>query len=355
MKKILQILLLPLSWLYGFILFCRNICYDNGIFSSKKFDTIIIAVGNLAVGGVGKTPHVAYLVELLKHNYKIAILSRGYKRKSKGFRLASVDATVEDIGDEPLQYAKKYADVTVAVDEKRVNGINELKKLNPALQVVLLDDAFQHRAVKPHINILITEYSNLYVNDCLLPSGRLREYSSASKRADIVIVSKCPPVLSPIDKRRITEELNLKTNQTVFFSYLIYKVVLPFTDVAKKMQFEASVSSVLLITGIANPTPLYYKLKNTYKAIEHISFPDHHNFTINDINTIKNKFNAIIGNNKLIITTEKDLMRLYLPQIKTEIINLPIYYIPISIEFHDEDATNFNTKILNYVKENTRN
>jgi tetraacyldisaccharide 4'-kinase len=326
-----------------------------GFLSSTKFKTTVISVGNLAVGGVGKTPHIAYLIELLHSTYNIATLSRGYKRQTKGFYLATVNSTAEEIGDEPLQYAKRYKDILVAVDEKRVNGINQLNKLNHELQVVLLDDAFQHRAVQPHINILITEYGNLYVNDCLLPSGRLREYESASKRADIIVVSKCPPVLSPIDRRRVIEELNIKHNQDLFFSYIIYKDIVPHTEIAKNQPLDIDVASVLLITGIANPSPLYYKLKNNCKTIEHISFNDHHNFTLNDIEMIKGKFNALIGNNKLIITTEKDLMRLSLPKIKTEIETLPVYYIPIDIDFHGEDKNKFDSKILNYVKENTRN
>lgn len=347
--------MLPIAWLYGLVLFIRNKCYDIGLVSSKKFNVIVISVGNLAVGGVGKTPLVAYLTELLQPIYKTAILSRGYKRKTTGFKLATNASTAEEIGDEPLQYAKKFKTLIVAVDEKRVNGINQLNKLHNDLKVILLDDAFQHRAVKPTINILVTEYSNLYVHDCLLPSGRLREYASASKRADVVVVSKCPTVLSPIDRRRVSEELNLKQHQQLFFSYLIYKDIVPFTKTAENQQFEVSTTSVLLVTGIANPTPLYYKLKNTYKTIEHIAFNDHHNFTKNDIATIKNKFNEIIGNNKLIITTEKDIMRLSLPQIKNEMEQLPIYYIPIAVDFHNEDKNIFDTKILNYVKENTRN
>lgn len=326
-----------------------------GILSSTQSNTIVVSVGNLAVGGVGKTPHVAYLIELLQTNYKIATLSRGYKRKTKGFYLANANSTAEEIGDEPLLYAKKYNNIMVAVDEKRVNGIIQLNKLNPELQVILLDDAFQHRAVQPQINILVTEYGNLYTNDCLLPSGRLREYASASKRANIIIVSKCPPVLSPIDRRRVSEELNINHNQHLFFSYLIYKDIIPHTETAKNRQVDVNSASVLLITGIANPSPLYYKLKNNCKTIEHLLFNDHHNFTINDIEVIKSKFDALIGNNKLIITTEKDLMRLSLPKIKTEIETLPVYYIPIDIDFHGEDKNKFDTKILNYVKENTRN
>jgi len=354
LKKLLQILLLPFSLLYGVVIYLRNKCYDWGVFSSVEFKTTIISVGNLAIGGVGKTPHVAYLIELLQPNYKVATLSRGYKRVTSGFILSDENSTAEDIGDEPLLYKNRFNTMPVAVDEKRVNGVQELTKTYPNLDVILLDDAYQHRAIKPHINILITEFGNLYTTDYLLPSGRLREGVCGNNRADIIIVSKCPTILSPIDKKRVLNELASKKNKPIYFSYIKYKNIIPYSALAKEFQPDFN-SSILLLTGIANPLPLYYELKNSYKFVQHISFNDHHTFTDEDISKIKTVFNKIIGNNKLIITTEKDIMRLSLPKINEQIKELPVYYIPIEIDFHGEDKQEFDNKILNYVKENRRN
>lgn len=354
MKKILQILLFPFSLLYGIVIYLRNKCYDSGLLSSSAFDITVISVGNLAIGGVGKTPHVAYLIELLQPNFKVATLSRGYKRVTSGFILSNENSSAEDIGDEPLLYKKRFNKTPVAVDEKRVNGVKQLIKIHPELDVVLLDDAFQHRAIKPHINILVTEFGNLYTTDYLLPSGKLREGVWGSKRADIIIVSKCPTILSPIDRKRIIHELAPKKNQPIYFSYIKYKKIIPYNVLAKELQPDFN-SSILLLTGIANPTPLYYELKNSYKFVQHISFNDHHVFTDEDISKIKTVFNEIIGNNKLIITTEKDIMRLSLPKINNQIKELPIYYIPIEIDFHGEDKQEFDNKILNYVTKNRRN
>ncbi len=208
MKKIINILLFPLSLLYGSIIFFRNRLYDWGILKSKEFNFPVISVGNLAMGGVGKTPHVEYLVNLLKNDFIVATLSRGYNRTTSGFCLATNNSTSIDLGDEPLQFKSKFNDIIVAVDENRVHGIAKLKEIHPEINIVLLDDAYQHRAVSPGINILVTDFSNLYINDTIVPSGRLREWAFGSKRADIIIVSKTSNILSPIDKRRIKESLN---------------------------------------------------------------------------------------------------------------------------------------------------
>ncbi|MGE0560942.1 MAG: tetraacyldisaccharide 4'-kinase [Flavobacteriales bacterium] len=353
MNKILSILLYPFSLLYGLVTYFRNKLYDIGVFKSYEFRTPVISVGNLNVGGVGKTPHVEYLVRLL-YKYNIATLSRGYNRKTKGFFKADDNSTVLDIGDEPLQYKSKFKKIIVVVDENRVRGIKKIKESSPDIDVIILDDAYQHRAVKPGINILVTDYSKLYINDLVLPSGRLREWIIGSNRADIIVVSKTPSILSPIDIRRIKDELHPKPYQEIFFSYTEYGNLIPFTKEAESVSIEnEKSSSVLLITGIAKPLPLYYHIRDNYNFVEHLKFPDHHNFDTNDISSIKTSFNNLFGNNKLIITTEKDIMRLSLPEIKNQLNELPIFYLPIEICFHGNGKNEFDDKILKYVRANT--
>ena len=356
MKKLFYILLFPFSFLYGLILYIRNKFYDWNVFRSTEFNFPIIIVGNLNLGGVGKTPHVEYLVHLLSNNFKPATLSRGYKRKTAGFILSNQESTVNDIGDEPLQYKQKFNSIPVAVDEKRVRGIQLLKENHPELNVILLDDAFQHRAVKPGINILVTDFHNLYINDTVIPSGRLREWACGSDRANIIIVSKSPNILSPIDKERIKESLNPKPHQEIYFSYIAYGELIPFTSSAKKLNLSPKInSSVLLITGIANPTPLFNELDNMYNHVEHIQYSDHHQFNKGDTLEIKTAFENLLGNNKIIITTEKDIMRLSLLEILNELEGIPIFYIPIEVCFHGNDKEEFDTQILKYVTANSRN
>lgn len=352
MFRILSILLYPFSILYGTITYIRNKFFDWQLLRSVEFNFPVIVVGNLNTGGVGKTPHVEYLIKLLS-NYKIAALSRGYKRKTKGFVIATPESDVNELGDEPLQFYRKFKDLTVCVDENRVNGIQQIKKLDKENEIIILDDAYQHRSVKPGINILITDYSKMYINDLVLPSGRLREWGIGSKRADIIIVSKTPPVLSPIDIRRIKSNLNPEAYQEIFFTYTKYGNLTPFIN---KNNIEVnSKCSILLVTGIAKPSDLYYKVKHEYKNIEHLTFSDHHNFTNENINSVKDKFNNLYGSNKIIITTEKDIMRLSLPTIKEQLEDLPIFYIPIEICFHGNGGEEFDDKILKYVEANRAN
>lgn len=349
-------MLYPVSLLYGCILYLRNKLYDWNVFKSKEFDFPIISVGNLTLGGVGKTPHVEYLVRLLENDFNVATLSRGYKRSTTGFYLSDKNSTVSDIGDEPLQYKLKFENIQVAVDEKRVNGIKKIKEIHPETNIVLLDDAYQHRAVNPGVNILVTDYNRLYINDNVIPSGKLREWACGSSRADIIIVSKTSSVLSPIEKRRVKEKLKPNPNQEIYFSYIKYGEITPFTNAAKNLINSIEKKySVLLITGIAKAGPLFYKLNNEYNSINHIKFSDHHNFTNTDVINIKEKFKNLYGNNKIIITTEKDIMRLSLPKILKQLQNIPIFYIPIEICFHGNDKEEFNQQILKYVTANSRN
>ena len=350
--KIINIILFPFSLTYGFILYIRNKFYDWNIFKSTTFNFPVIAIGNLSLGGTGKSPHIEYLVRLLQNEFKVATLSRGYKRASAGFYLAQDDSTVSDIGDEPLQYKLKFKNIPVAVDEKRVNGIEQLKIIYPDTNVILLDDAYQHRSVKPGLNILITDSSKLYINDNVIPSGRLREWACGSNRADIIVVSKTKSDLSAIEKNDIREILKLKPHQKIYFSYIKYGELTPYTIAAKNLDI-LDVGSVLLLTGIAKADPLLQKLKTEYKSVGHLKFPDHHDYKAADIAKIKNRYNSLPAK-KIIITTEKDIMRLSLPEILTHIQDTPIFYIPIEICFHGNDKVEFDTQVLKYVEENSK-
>ncbi|MCO6498992.1 MAG: tetraacyldisaccharide 4'-kinase [Vicingus serpentipes] len=353
MKKLSHSLLLPFSLVYGTILCLRNKLYDIGIIHTTAFDFPVIVVGNLNLGGVGKTPHVEYLIRLLKNNFKVATLSRGYKRKTIGFLLSDSNSTANDIGDEPLQYKKKFNTIPVAVDEKRARGIQLLKEKHPELNIIILDDAYQHRAVKAGINILITDYNNLYVNDLVLPAGRLREWQSGSNRADIIIVSKSPSNLSLAERTKTIKSLNPKPHQSVYFSYLKYGPFSAGNTIAKELNTPLNNNtSILLITGIANPQPLLIYLKTHFKTIQHIPYKDHHEFIQNDITHIKNEFRQLNGN-KIIVTTEKDLMRLSLPQILIAFEGIPLFYLPIEVDFHGDDKENFDKQIMQYVTKKT--
>ena len=315
-------------------------------------------MGNLSVGGTGKTPHIEYLILLLKKEFYIATISRGYGRKTQGFVLSDTQSTAKDIGDEPLQFKKKFSGLRVAVDGNRVRGIKNLLKEFPSLQTILLDDAFQHRAVKPGLNIILTDFSKLYLNDNIMPSGSLREFKSGIQRADIIIVTKCPEILLPIERKRLLTEINPKPHQHVYFSFIKYGDFIPVigegtNPLAKEYYFERNFSMALL-TGIANTKPLEYYLKDKIKNIIPIKYNDHHHFTKADIGNIQKIFNNIVTANKIILTTEKDAMRLKNPEYAEAIKNLPLFYIPIEIEFHNKDKEAFNEKILHYVRANQK-
>lgn len=355
MKLIYQILLSPFALIYGVIVFVRNKLYDIGILKSFTFKhPILIGIGNLSTGGTGKTPHVEYVVNQLSKNYVCGTLSRGYKRKTTGFLLANEKHSATDIGDEPLQYYNKYDHVAVA--EKRAEGIRRFVSKRPTLEVIVLDDVFQHRAIQPHLNILITDYSKLFIDDFLLPAGRLREWRCGKKRADYIIVSKCPKEISTEEMNHIEKRLDPTTQQKVFFSSIEYASLQPFTAKAEELLTQVnSKSKALLITGIANPTPLLTKLEDDFETVHHLKYNDHHSFSQNDLVDIRNAFKDLPGDNKIIISTEKDIMRLSLPVLKKEIDNLPLYFIPIEVEVKERDNGLLNQELLNYVRENKRN
>lgn len=342
----------PFALLYGVILFFRNKFYDWGILKSHEFDFPVISVGNLSMGGTGKTPHIESLISLLKKDYQIAVVSRGYKRKTKGFRLADENSDFRDIGDEPLQIHRKFEDVLVAVDEKRNRGINKVMEIAPETDLVLLDDAFQHRAVKPGLSILLTDFHNLYPDDYLFPAGTLREFRRGARRADIIVVSKTAKVLSPITVRRIIGLINPRPHQQVYFSYISYGNLKPLSG-SEIIAPTGKINSVLLFAGIANIYPLKEYVLLMTNHLDTLKFNDHHEYSLKDYKKIRAAFDNIFTKNKIIITTEKDAMRIAVPKIPDELAGLPIFYIPITAKMHKEFRTDFNNQIKTYVRENS--
>ena len=358
--------LLPLSWFYGLAVGFRNTLFEMGILKSRAFSVPVISVGNITVGGTGKTPHVEYLIELLQGQSKVAVLSRGYKRKSRGFVMADDSTTVFDIGDEPFQMKQKYPKVMVAVDKNRVHGIEELTAREKNIDVVLLDDAFQHRYVKPGINILLVDYHRLIIYDTLLPAGRLREPLKGKNRAEIVIVTKCPKDLKPMEYRVITKAMDLFPYQQLYFTTLEYGELKPVFDTSaspspldQKTLAGQGLSvlksyNVLLLTGIASPRQMVEDLKPQVKELTPLSFADHHNFSEKDVDLINGTFSAM-PSPKCIVTTEKDATRLKgLPNLSQDV-KAHIYSLPVHIKFMLEQGDKFNDNILGYVRKNSRN
>ncbi|MDO9261797.1 MAG: tetraacyldisaccharide 4'-kinase [Flavobacteriaceae bacterium] len=338
--KTLRKLLFPLSVFYGFITWIRNKCFDYGILKSHIFEIPIISVGNIRVGGTGKTPQIEYLINLLKSHKKVAVLSRGYGRKTTGFLMAKNGLTAVDLGDEPFQYFKNFPEIIVAVDEKRVNGIKQLLQLSHPPEVILLDDAFQHRSVKPGLSILLTSFDDLYADDFLMPMGNLRELRSGSGRADIIIITKSPENISDKLQNKIKINLKLKSNQQLYFSAISYHEVLngscKLLTINDLKKYE-----VLLITGISNPLPLTEFLSAHEIKFNHLKYKDHHHFNEKDILQIKHEFDNIASENKIILTTEKDYVRIF-----ADLENC--YFISIETIILNKKA-DFNQKILNYV------
>ena len=342
----MRILLLPISLLYHIVLTIRHKLYDWHILKTTRFENPMICVGNLSLGGTGKTPHTEYLVNLLKDNYRVAALSRGYGRKTKGFKLAETTSTYEDLGDEPLQYFRKFPEIQVAVDEDRVDGVRKLLKSKNAPEVILLDDAFQHRSIEAGLNILLTEYQHLYCDDFLVPTGTLRDLKSAAKRAHIIVVTKSPRDLSEAAQTAIKAKFKPQEHQKVYFSYLEYAPLQPLNEVAKAVSIDDA-DSVLAFCGIANSQPFVEELKKQYKTVDFLHFADHHAYTIEDTSNIIKRFESIASEKKIIVTTEKDAVRLtnspYLCQFECA----PLYVLPVSVRFFEEEK--FNKEILSYV------
>ena len=348
--------LLPFSWLYGMGVKLRNYMFEIGILKSRSFDTPVISVGNITVGGTGKTPHVEYLIRLLQDKVKVAVLSRGYKRKSHGFVLAEKDTPQAMIGDEPYQMHRKFPDIYVAVDKDRCHGIRKLTDENIAkgTDVVLLDDAYQHRYVNPGINILLVDYHRLIIYDKLLPAGRLREHQKGKNRANIVIITKCPRDLKPMEIRVLIKAMDLFPYQTLFFTTLEYRELHPIFEGSERKLDEMKNTNILLLTGIASPQQMILDIKPYCKNITPLSFSDHHAFTTKDVETINNTF-ASLPPPKAIITTEKDESRILDVNGLSEEVKSNIYTLPVEIKFMQEEGKMFNENIIGYVRKNSRN
>ena len=331
--QLLRKLLFPFSLLYGAVVHLRNFLYDRNILISKKFDLKTVCIGNLSIGGTGKTPMTEFLIELLQPHYKIAVLSRGYRRKSSGFVLANESTTVEELGDEPFQIHQKFKAITVAVDANRREGIRNLsEQVSPNL--ILLDDAYQHRKVKPDFSLLLTSFGNLYVDDWYLPTGNLRDSKKAAGRAHIIIVTKCPKGLSKDDQKQIKKKLKPKKHQKVLFSYLEYDNMVHGHLYQLKVE-ELKGRKITLVTGIANPVPLINHLNDIGLDLDHLAFGDHHFFSEREVETLKKK--------EIIVTTEKDYVRL-----GKRIPNL--YYLPVKHRFMDDGKQMISEAIQGLMK-----
>ncbi|WP_179349901.1 tetraacyldisaccharide 4'-kinase [Winogradskyella pacifica] len=330
--KFIRIILFPIVPFYYLITWLRNWLFNVGYKSSKSYDFPVICVGNLSTGGTGKTPMIEYLIRLLKDDNSLATLSRGYKRKTEGFVLANDNASADTIGDEPFQFYRKFSGITVAVDADRQDGISKLRYLNPKPEVILLDDAFQHRKVKAGFNILLTAYNNLYYKDIVLPTGNLREPRSGAKRADLIVVTKCRKDISETEKEIIASKLNIKNHQQLFFSYVDYA-----SEVLSELDSKelSKLPKFTLVTGIANAKPLVDFLAEKGLKFDHLEFSDHYDFRASDIANLESK--------GLIITTEKDYVRLRSYSSLEE----KLYYLPIEIKI--DKAAQFNAAVRGFV------
>ena len=351
---LIKILLYPLALLYAIVIHIRNKLFDWKILESAKYKIPVIAVGNLSYGGTGKTPMIEYLVRLLKNNYHICIISRGYRRKSRGFILVGENHNAMDVGDEPLQYNRKFPDIAIAVDESRKHGISEILSQKPETDLILLDDAFQHRNVKPQISILLTDFHKLYVDDYPLPTGTLREFRTGAARADIIVITKMPKVFSPILKREISKKISAKPHQKIFYSYLEYLDPVPLKATRTEKPASSKYRYILLFSGIANSYPLQDHLRKYCDELVVKDYPDHHKYTGKDIRSIINTFNNILSKDKVIFTTEKDAMRLEQADFEDLLKGLPVYYLPIRVCFHHCDDIRFDKFILSHVSKHQR-
>ncbi len=349
--KLIRLLLFPFSILYGLGVILRNLAYDFGIFKSQKFELPVISVGNLSVGGSGKSPMTEYLVRLLKDKYKIATLSRGYGRKTSGFLYVDTNSLSSESGDEPLQFKRKFRDITVAVCENRTEGILRLEKDH---ELIILDDAFQHRSVKPGLNILLFEYGTLFKQQWLLPTGDLREPLWAINRADVVVISKCPEKMNSEQQNAIRSKFR---TDTLFFSFLKYGDLKSFNEntPGRSLNSINEKSKVILLTGIAKASHLLAELASYGPALIHHEYPDHHQFSDKNIAKLVNEFKALSGEDNLIITTEKDAQRLRTAGIIEQLKDLAIYYLPVEATFNEPEVTRFNNLIEEYASKSTGN
>jgi tetraacyldisaccharide 4'-kinase len=353
--------LTPVALLYEAGVRLRNQLFDWGLLPSEEFTVPVISVGNLAAGGTGKTPHTEYLVRLLKEKYKVAVLSRGYKRQTKGYLLAGGESAYPAIGDEPFQIKRKFPGILVAVDSDRRRGIHNLLSLpeEEKPDVILLDDAFQHRYVTPSLSIVLTDYNRLFYKDRLLPAGRLREPASGIRRADVVIVTRCAEGLKPIDYRIISDEMKPDAHQALFFTRITYGELTPlFPDDAGPSGCRSHIQEddeVLLLAGIAGPEPFAEEVKKHTGKVTPMFYPDHHHYTKQDLRKINNTFNRMNPANRYILTTEKDAARLLQNPGLPEEWRGALYYLPVAIDFRAENKLPFDRLVLNHIVTVQRN
>ena len=355
-KSIMDALLTPFSWGYGAGVWLRNAAFNVGLLPQEEFDVPVVSVGNITVGGTGKTPHVEYIIEALYRRYHIAVLSRGYKRKTKGFILASNNMTPRDIGDEPYQIFRKFSGlITLAVCESRRKGIRELLRIDPDINLILLDDGFQHRYVKPKVNIVLVDYNLPPYEDKLMPLGTLREPARNVLRGDIVVVTKCPSDITAMDIRMVKKNLALFPYQGLFFSNIRYADPVPVFPVQSpqltSLQWLREDDAVLCLTGIATPKPLVRYLRQFAARVKVMHFDDHHFFTRRDFSDIFKVYNQLEGKRKFIITTEKDAVRImnnpYYPPTRRHC----IYYIPMRVGFLEMEGSNFIDELVKKIDE----
>lgn len=339
-KTLAKIFLFPFTLIYGVVISMRNIFYDAGLLKSTSFNIPIINIGNLSIGGAGKTPHIEYLIRELSPFIDLGTLSRGYKRKTKGFRFVQFNDNARTVGDEPLMYKRKYRDIVVAVSESRTLAVPLMIKQHPNLQLILLDDAFQHKAIIPGLNILLTTYDDPFMNDTLLPAGRLREYPSAYLRADIIVVTKCPNDIHTKDKEAFIKRINPAGYQKIFFTKYKYYQPYSFYDFQQKISLDSDLD-IILVSAIANTSYLKYFLEETVESIHELEYEDHHIFTERDINYIHQVYSNRETPKKIILTTEKDAMRLDLLRKQITSLKLPIFILPVEVEILFEEEEQF--------------
>ncbi|HSL87274.1 MAG TPA: tetraacyldisaccharide 4'-kinase [Bacteroidales bacterium] len=351
-----NLLLRPLSLIFGLLTGFRNLLYNRGILPSRKFEIPVICVGNITVGGTGKTPHTEYLVSLLRKDFGVAVLSRGYKRRSSGFRLVTPQSSASEAGDEPLQIARKYPDICVAVDRKRVHGVEMITGQCASVELIILDDAFQHRKITPGYSILLTDYDRLMTRDHILPYGNLRESIKNISRADVIIVTKTPSAISEENKKLIVSEISGYSNCRIFFTGLSYKDPLPLFDGSPSLRLSGRKGpGILLVTGIANPSHVLDYLKSFTDELLHLSFADHHSFSAGDIEKITRIYNEMKSGRKIIVTTEKDAVRLREFANIAEPVRSSLYYLPVEVFFLNDGKIEFDKMITGYAGRNKGN
>jgi len=345
MLRSFRYLLFPLSLIYGAVVWLRNWLFDKNILRAAEFNFPVICIGNIAVGGTGKTPMVEYLIRQLQYDFNTATLSRGYKRKTKGFAIADNTTTALEIGDEPMQFHIKFPRVTVAVGEQRLEAIPQLLQARPATNVIILDDAFQHRQVKAGLNIVLTAYNNLFTRDLMLPSGDLRDVKASMKRANIIVVTKCKAGLTTEEKKSLLKEINPLPKQAVFFTEITYTK--PYHLFNKQNAEINRETNILLICGIANPRPLKDYLDSNFNSYDMLRYPDHHIFNSDDLADIKKHFSKIQQQDKIILTTEKDAVRL--SKFEEDLKDFPVYVLPIEHNFMFNEAAALNKQVIEFI------